>query len=101
MVLFCILGELSCGRTIDLTWANPETCRASSSITKAELPKVDDLLPTPMSATVEDLYEINRKIFIQFELEEQASTSRDEPHVHAARSSTTTSINDALILVLF
>ena len=61
---FSILGELTCGRDIDyLCGINIDTLKASTSVTNKELP--NKLEFTPLVNSLGDIYETNRKLFIQ------------------------------------
>ena len=62
---------LSCGIDIDLSWADPETCRALTFVTAADKPRFDDLEPTPMNLSLDEIYEEKKTtLYIQFELKE-------------------------------
>ena len=63
---FFILGEFTCGRHIDyLCSINIDTLKASTSVTNKELP--NNLEFTPLVNSLDNFYETNKKLFIQFE----------------------------------
>ena len=63
---FFILGELTCRRDIGcMCWINIDTLKVSASVTNEELP--NNLEFTPLSNSLGNFYENNKKLFIQFE----------------------------------
>ena len=62
---FFILGELTCGRTNDLSWINIDALKSSTSVTNKELPT--NLEFRPLVVLLGDLYETNKKLLINFE----------------------------------
>lgn len=66
---FVILGELTCVRGIDLSWIDIDTLKARTSVTNTELP--NNLEFMPLFVSIGNLYETNRKLFIQIEAKTQ------------------------------
>ena len=66
-LLLCFFqpGGLKCERDMDLSWVDVDTEKASTFITDIKLST--NLEFTPMLVSMSDLYETNKKLFIQFE----------------------------------
>ena len=73
LVLF--LGDLSCGRSVDLSLYDVKNALASSTVTKSEQPCINEMQPTPLEITIDNLQETNKKIFVMFTLSKQKNNS--------------------------
>ena len=73
--LVLVLGDLSCGRRVDLSLYDVENALASSFVTKSEQPCINEMHPTPLEKTIDDLQETNKKIFLMLTLSKQESNS--------------------------
>ena len=73
--LVLVLGDLSCGRSVDLSLYDVENALASSFVTKSEQPCINEMEPTPLEITIDDLQKTNKKIFVIFTLSKQKNNS--------------------------
>ena len=53
--LVLVLGDLSCGRSVDLSLYDVENALASSFVTKSEQPCINEMQPTLLEITIDDL----------------------------------------------
>ena len=74
-VLVLVLGDLSCERSVDLSIYDVENALASSFVTKSEQPCINEMEPTPLEITIDDLQKTNKKIFVIFTLSKQKNNS--------------------------
>ena len=73
--LVLVLGDLSCGRSVDLSLYDVENALASSFVIKSEQPCINEMQPTLLEITIDELQETNKKIFVMFTLSKQKSNS--------------------------
>ena len=59
----------------DLSLYDVENALASSFVTKSEEPCINEMQPTPLEITIDDLQETNKKIFVMFTLSKQRNSS--------------------------
>ena len=80
--LVLVLCDLSCGRSVYLSLYDVKNALASSFVTKSEQPCINEMQPTPLEITIDDLQETNKKIFVMFTLSKQKNNSV-EPLEHS------------------
>ena len=103
-IFFTHIGDLTCGREIDLSWCNVNTLRISIMVTGKDLPKFYEWMPCPLITLPGDFIETNKKLFLQFETEEQkrgtvslGDTYSDECAITVQKISPCKSIVDVLM----
>ena len=74
-VLVLVLGDLSCGGSVDLSLYDVENVLASSFVTKSEQPCINEMQPTPLEITIDNLQETNKKMFACSHFQKQKSNS--------------------------
>ena len=72
--LVLVLGDLSCGRSVELCLYDVENALASSVVTKSEQPCINEIQPNTLEIT-DDLQETNKKSFVMFTLSKQKNNS--------------------------
>ena len=73
--LVLVLGDLSCGRSIDLSLYDVENASVSSFVIKSEQPCVNEMQLMPLEITIDDSQKTNKKIFVMFTLSKQKNNS--------------------------
>ena len=72
LILFTHTGDLTCSREKDLSWCNVNTLRISVAVTGKDLSEFYEWMPCPSLITSPgDFIETIKKLFLQFEMEEQ------------------------------
>lgn len=71
--------------TVDLSWCDPDSCRILTAVTGKDIPANEDLHETSGEISLNDIYEKNRRLFVQYDISE---TGRAVPK-QAPRSSDT------------
>ena len=70
--------QVSCGRPMDLSWADVESLLVLIAVVK-DTPKCDDWMFSDLNANVNEFMETNKEIFLQFNAksynQDMASTS--------------------------
>ena len=64
------LGQLTCGIVIDLSPYNVEDTVASTLVMSSERPDIDNMEVTPLHTSIKDLRETNKKVYVEFKLNE-------------------------------
>ena len=104
---FCFVthtGDLTCGREIDSSWCNVDTLRILIAITGKDLPEFLEWMPCLLNTSPGDFTETNKRLYLQFEMEEQkqgtvssVDTGSDECDITVERIPPCKSIVDILL----
>ena len=71
LYFFTNKADLTCGREIDLSWCNVDTLKISVAVTGKDLLEFHEWMPCPLNTSPGDFTETNKKVYLQFETDEQ------------------------------
>ena len=71
LYFFTHTGDFTCVREIDLSSCNVDTLRINAAVTGKDLLEFHDWLPCPLNTSPGNFIETNKKLYLQFETEEQ------------------------------